>query len=478
MSLPLLIRDVTVGAADHVDVAIDGGVIAAIGRGLPLCDRIVHGRGGVLLPGLHDHHLHLFGLAAQMGSLRLDAQTTSAQLRDKLTAACTSRGDGDWIRVTGYHESAAGSLDRDMLDRWAPRVPVRVQYATGTLWVFNSAGLTQLRPGSPGADPLERDPQGRLTGRLWHGDAWLRQRTAGIVPDFAAVGKMLAAAGVTGVTDTSPTTGAREAALLSRAHADGRLPQRLHLMSEGPLEPSANGHYTVGPVKVMLHEAQLPDLGDLVARIAQARSWGRTLAFHCATATELAFALAALDVRGVRRGDRIEHGSVIDASAIPELAARGLTVVTQPAFIEERGDRYLATVDPDDVDNLYRCGRLLQAGVRVAGSTDAPYGAADPWAAMRSACTRRTRAGRRIGEQEAVSAAQALAMFMGSADDPGGAARQVVPGVNADLCLLTSALEPALRQLRADCVAATIIGGELAYLPDADQASFAVTPHA
>jgi predicted amidohydrolase YtcJ len=226
----------------------------------------------------------------------------------------------------------------------------------------------------------------------------------------------------------------------------------------------------------MLHEAHLPDFGELAARIAQVRSWGRTLAFHCATAAELAFALAALDADGVRYGDRIEHGSVIDASAIPELAARGLTVVTQPAFIEQRGDRYLATVDPGDFDNLYRCGSLLQAGVRVAGSTDAPYGAADPWTAMRAACTRRTREGRPIGLQEAVSAAQALAMFMGPADDPGGTARRVEPGAKADLCLLASALEPALCELRADCVAGTIIDGELAYLRDPDQASFAMAP--
>ncbi len=478
MSPRLLIRDVTVGTAERVDVAIERGVIAAISRSLPPCDRIIDGRGGALLPGLHDHHMHLFGLAAQMGSLRLDAQTTGAQLRDRLEAACTSRGPDDWIRVTGYHESAAGSLDRDMLDRWAPQVPVRVQYATGTLWVFNSAGLAQIRPQGPGADLLEREPQGRLTGRLWHGDAWLRQRIPGTVPDFAAVGRLLAKAGVTGVTDTSPTTGAPEAALLAQAHAQGCLPQRLHLMSGGPLAPCANSHYTVGPVKLLLHEAHLPDLDELAARIAQARSWGRTVAFHCATAAELAFALAALDVGGVRRGDRIEHGSVIDASVIPELAARGLTVVTQPAFIEERGDRYLATVDPGDIDNLYRCGSLLQAGVRVAGSTDAPYGDADPWAAMRSACARRTRAGRPIGRQEAVSAAQALALFMGPADDPAGTARRVAPGARADLCLLASPLESALRQLHADCVAATIIDGEVAYLRDPDQASFAVAHQA
>jgi hypothetical protein len=158
------------------------------------------------------------------------------------------------------------------------------------------------------------------------------------------------------------------------------------------------------------------------------------VAAHCVTAAELAVMLAAFDVAGARAGDRIEHGGVIAPAAIGELKRLGLTVVTQPAFILERGDRYLAEVDPAEQNDLYRCASLLAAGVPVAGSSDAPYGSLDPWTALRAAVDRRTRSGAPIGPGERVSASAALGLYLGSFEDPGGPPRRITPGEAADLC--------------------------------------------
>ena len=76
---------------------------------------------------------------------------------------------------------------------------------------------------------------------------------------------------------------------------------------------------------------------------------------------------------------------MISAELVPVLAERGLTVVTQPGFVAERGDRYLLDVPPEEHADLYRCASLLDAGVPVAGSTDAPYTSPDPWLAIRAA---------------------------------------------------------------------------------------------
>ncbi|MCE3290528.1 MAG: Amidohydrolase 3, partial [Caulobacter sp.] len=191
------------------------------------------------------------------------------------------------------------------------------------------------------------------------------------------------------------------------------------------------------------------------------RAQGRGIAVHCVTATELAFTLAAFEAFGSWPGDRIEHGSVIPAAAIGALARLNLTVVTQPAFVGERGDRYLRTVDPSDQPDLYRCASLLEAGVRVAASSDAPYAGADPWAAMRAAVSRRTPAGHGLGEAERLSPARALDLFLGSFDDPGGPPRRLGLGTPADLCLLTA--PPAEAPFAARPVAATVIGGRLAF---------------
>ena len=51
---------------DLVDVRLVNGVIAAIGPDVrpEEGDEVIDARGGALLPGLHDHHLHLAALAA------------------------------------------------------------------------------------------------------------------------------------------------------------------------------------------------------------------------------------------------------------------------------------------------------------------------------------------------------------------------------------------------------------------------------
>jgi predicted amidohydrolase YtcJ len=61
-----------------------------------------------------------------------------------------------------------------------------------------------------------------------------------------------------------------------------------------------------------------------------------------------------------------------------EVKQLGLTVVTRPVFIRERGDQYAQHGSPLDRGGLYRCASLIAAGAPVAGSSDALYGSADP----------------------------------------------------------------------------------------------------
>jgi len=186
---------------------------------------------------------------------------------------------------------------------------------------------------------------------------------------------------------------------------------------------------------------------------------------HCVTAAELALTLAAFDVAGAAVGDRIEHGGVIPIEAIARLKALGLTVVTQPAFVRERGDRYLAEVEPRDQPDLYRCASLIAAGVPVAFSSDAPYASPDPWAGIAAATRRTTREGRPLGADERVGASEALAMYLGEA--AGGPARRVEVGAPADLCLLANPLKDALAASSAELVRATFIGGRVVFYADA-----------
>lgn len=436
------------------DVRLADGRITEIGERLRGGDEM-DGGGGALIPGLIDHHIHLLALGAQAASLDVSRFRDARAFEDAVRRRLSAKGPGEWLRVTGYHEGIAGSLDRHVLDRLARSHPLRVQHQTGSLWVLNSAALA-LVGDDRAADCIERDERGAPTGRLWRGDAWLSSRIGRSPPDLRSIGADLAAMGVTGLTDASATTTAASAKVLAAAG----LPQKLTLMSAEPLEPAAG--YTVGARKVLLDDHDLPPFDDFLKIIAEARRRQRPVAVHCVTAGELALTLAAFGTAGSREGDRIEHGGIIPEDAIEVLQRLGLTVVSQPGFIAERGDRYLAEVERADIESLYRCASLQAAGVPVAGSSDAPYTTPDPWAAMRAAVTRRTLGGAVIAPSERIAPRAALDLYLGSFEEP-GRPRTLRVGEAADLCLLKAPMAEAMGALDASLVAATLVDGEVVY---------------
>ena len=438
-----------------VDVRIEGGRIVEAAPppdgGTPgPGDDVFDAHGGALLPGLHDHHIHLLALAAAARSVRAGPADVAgaAGLAEALRAADAAMEPGRWIRAVGYHESVAGPLDRHALDAIVAGRPVRVQHRSGALWVLNSAAVRAVGLDSP-------------SGQLYGLDGWLAERVPHEPLDLAAVGRALLDCGVTGVTDATPTERREDLELLAVAVAEGGLPQDVVVMGGPGLDPTAGAELERGPVKLVVADHRLPDLDGLVAAIDNAHRSGRAVAVHCVTRIGLLLALAAWDEAGADAGDRVEHGAVVHPEEAVRIAAHGLTVVTQPAFVAERGDDYLADVERDDRPYLWRCAGLLQAGIAVAGSTDAPFGPADPWQAIAAATTRRTAAGEILGGDERLDARRALALFLGPSGAPGGAARRATPGAPGDLCLLAAPLEEALRAPSASLVVATIRRGHL-----------------
>jgi predicted amidohydrolase YtcJ len=216
-------------------------------------------------------------------------------------------------------------------------------------------------------------------------------------------------------------------------------------------------------VKIVLDDAGYPALDDLVAVIEAAHAADRAVALHTVTRTSVALAVAALDGASRRRGDRLEHGSVIPPELFDAIRDLELTIVTQPGFVRERGDRYLEDVDAEDRDHLYRCGSLLDQGIRVAAGTDTPYSDLDPWPAIRTATTRATAGGQVLGAGEAVDPRTALGLWLGPADDPGGPPRQVAAGQPADLVLVDRPLADLLADPTRDAVVATIVAGRVVH---------------
>lgn len=456
----MLIRRAELEDGTVQDVRLEEGRVAVIGMLAPMPgEQVIEANGGLLLPGLHDHHIHVPALAASLTSVACGPPDVNSW--DTLAERLQMPGTG-WLRGTGYHESVAGLLDREMLDRMVPDRPVRIQHRTGRMWFFNSLGLELLLRDEDAPSGLEHDGT-RYTGRLFDEDAWLRRVLSGTLPSFADVGQRLARVGVTGLTDMSPANDAVIARHFAAEQKRGALPQRVVLAGRLDLRgEDMQGQLRLGAVKLHLHDADLPSLEEATQFIVQAHERGRGVAVHCVTDVELMFALAAFEDAGTVAGDRIEHASVAPDHLVEEIARLGLAVVSQPHFIAERGDIYIREVEPDHQSVLYRLRAFLNAGVCLAGGSDAPYGSIDPWAAMAAAVSRRTVAGHVIAGQEALSPEEALDLYLRVPNDL-RRRRRVEPGAMADLCLLDQPWAVARSALCASHVFTTIINGKLCF---------------
>ena len=440
----LLIANAEVDGVAPLEIRCYEGRIVEIARALPAADGEfrLDAEGGAVIPGLNDHHIHLFALAAASRSMPCGPPG----VRDvaELAKGLAEAPGAGWIRGVGYHESVAGTLTRQDLDRLCGDRPVRIQHRSGKMWFLNSAAERELGLTVP-------------DGQLFRGDALLRERLA-VDADFRSTvedtSRRLASYGVTGLTDATPTNDAATARLFEVF----RLFQRVNLMGDESLAS--------GSLKIMLDDVALPDLDALVARIGRAHERNRPVAFHCVTRTELVFALSALRDAGTVPGDRIEHASVTDPATMALFRdtprnPNDVTVVTQPNFIAERGEQYLADVPPSDHDALYRCRGFIDAGIPLGGGTDAPFGDPDPWAAMRAAVRRKTARGRVVGNAERLTPERALALFTTPLSDPGGKPMRIAAGASAALCVLRRPWTQARLSLDRSDVRASVSGSLL-----------------
>jgi predicted amidohydrolase YtcJ len=390
--------------------------------------------GGTVIPGIHDHHVHLRSAAAALTSVRVGPAEVRG--RDDLARALADAavGSDGWIRAVGYHEAVAGPLDRDLLDEVSPPVPVRVQHRSGVLWTLNSAGLTRVG--------LTDHPDGRLRSADHSWSDTLQRNEGGL----AEISRRLSAYGVTGVTDATPDFEVSDIVKLLAAHRRGELRQRVHCLAPG---------------KRILHDGDL-DLDELAAWIADRHAADAPVAVHCVTAAQLVVTLSALREVGTHPQDRIEHAAVVPDDSIADLAELDVMVVTQPNFVAERGDQYLADIPAAEHRELWRLASLRSAGVKVALSTDMPFGDGDPWTSMRAAVRRTTATGAVLGADECVSAREALTMFLGTSTRPTDA-RAIAPGQPGDLCVLAAPPAEVLCELDSTMVAAAVIAGGVVF---------------
>uniref|UniRef100_UPI003D8DC4EC amidohydrolase family protein n=1 Tax=Gordonia sp. B7-2 TaxID=3420932 RepID=UPI003D8DC4EC len=455
--------DLGVGRPQQIRVTLDpvSTIVAIDDRIATAGVEVVDAGGHAVLPAFTDHHLHLAAMARAGESVRCGPPDVVDRTQLARAIANTPPDADGWIRGTGYVETVAGDLDRSDLDTFEPHRPLRIQHRSGAMWMLNSVGVERVGVESGDHPGIERDATGRATGRLWRADAWLRSHLPQPrFPSLVDVGTRLRAYGIAEITDATPDLDDTAIAAITDAVDDSTLIGTVCLLGVPLGRTLDHPRISVGPFKIVIADSDLPSLDDLAERIAAAHHADRSVAVHCVSRVAFALLLAAWDIVGVRAGDRIEHAGIVPAEACADLARRGVIVVTQPAFLSDRGDDFLDGSEISDHADLYRCGSLINAGVPVALSSDAPYGPLSPWEAVGAAVERRTASGRVVGDDdERISVPDALSRHVTPANDPGGAPRRIAVGESSDLIIADRPLAEVL-ELPGDVrTFGSVIGG-------------------
>ncbi|MFC5825016.1 amidohydrolase [Nonomuraea insulae] len=445
-------------------VGIRNGRIAGLDDdldGWDTAERIDAG-GACLLPGLIDAHTHLELRGQAMSALDIGACTTPSGALELIAKAAAGRPRDAWIEVGGYDQAAIGRhLTAAELDVAAGGRRVWVRHISCHASVVSTAVLAA-------------EPDRELVGRPRLAAGLLEELEQNVVRrqrlPYAGgeLGEVIAAAaqearrqGVTFCVDAgnggevgslSPVDGAAYLDL----HASGRLPVRMGLMPsmdvlrELPVHRDdryrrgidlglrsgfgsdslflagqkvvLDGGMSVGTARMTEPFAGLDGLGTwrddpeaMAEAIVDGHLAGWQMAVHAIgdAAMDLAVEAFTKAQRTLPRLDarhRIEHGGAIRPDHVARVAELGVSVVTQPSFLYDFGDRYTELLGPSRAGWLYRGRSLLDAGVRLVGSTDRPL-PGTPLRAVQALAERASSSGRVSSPEERVTVREALEAF-------------------------------------------------------------------
>lgn len=508
-------RIVWVGPTEELPEAYAGSAYAEVDLG-----------GARVMPGFVDAHMHALMLAsyAKQISALPPAITSIEDLVDAIRARRAKQGPDRWIEGWGYDESLLAERrppTRWDLDRGCADAPVCIIRTCSHIRCVNSralelAGIDRTTPDPPGGE-IERDVSGEPTGVLKESARDLvtpvmpKRSTADAVADLVDLGHLLASQGIVAATDLCTLNG-QDAFPYLEAAVHAGMPQDLasYVLWDDVNEIAG---YTIAPelldrsrrafmagVKVLTdgsvsgrtawfdepylplagtHSEDTPTYGistcsdaNLDRAIAFCQRTGCQLSAHAMGTRAIDHALERVlraglwDAGGVAPL-RIEHVTAPSASAIETMARLRVPVVTQPIFAYCETGSYLANLGKERTRRSYPLRTLMDAGVPLVISTDAPATSwatpSDPFTNIKAAVTRRAHSGFDLGQREALTVEEALCCYTREAARVIGfeGLGQIAPGYKASFIVLDrDILAVPASELDQVCVQATYIRGQ------------------
>ena len=480
--------------------------------------------GRTAVPGLIDSHIHQFYVGLNLPTVQLLDARSVADVQAKIAARAAETPKGEWIVGTsGWHESLLdeGRMPtRWELDEAAPDHPVIVPRG-GHVVTVNSKALERAGIADETPDPvggvIVRDPDsGAATGVLLESAAYFARRVAPLIPPEDEMADLLKAAmkelngyGIVSVTD--PVIDETSIAVYRRLRDEGAITVRTELLYKAAdraetergiaamKAETGDDMLCFAGVKFMLdggvEGARLSEPYRIVPGEQPHADYRGLLMTPPGGEEEFVECLALVAEAGLQAqthgvGDEAIDVIVRSYAAVAEtsdIAALRWTLMhvflpTEEALETMRRIGVLATVQDHPVllgHNQRRwwgderaaaaipIRRLIDRGLLVGGGSDGPVVPVDPFLSMWWMVTRGTLLGYRLGEDQAIGADEALALYtvnnariMGVEDERG----TIEPGKLADLAVLSQdivAVDPdEIRNTRA---LLTMVGGKVVH---------------
>ncbi len=488
---------------DSADLLRDAGVDAT---------RVDLG-GRTLVPGFNDAHAHIWKIGHFLTTL-LDLRRVRSlpELTDRVRARSAQIPAGAWLLGRGYNEAmlregrAPTRLD---LDGAAPGRPVVLTRTCGHIQAVSSMALQRAgidaATSAPVGGVIERDEWGDPTGVLHETAMGLVNRAIPLpTPDEyesmidAALRHQLSL-GITSSSDCGVSPSILKA--YRDMDAEGRLPARINVMPlrrmDGIAEPLPLPDQFVSD-KLRIDTVKFLTDGGLSGATAalsvpyrhadtngvlrfereelhelcrESHDSGWRIASHAIGDRAIDEVLDIYESLGPHlRGytHRIEHFGLPDAVQLTRAARAGIIAAPQTVFIRTFGRNFRHYLPEAFLPRCYPIRAMIDAGITVALSSDAPVVEDDnPLLGMAAALTRRDVEGQTIAPEQAITIEEALyAYTMGGALASGDEANRgsIETGKWADLAVLTgNPLETDPDVLTDISVDMTFVGGELAF---------------
>jgi predicted amidohydrolase YtcJ len=500
-------------------VGIREGRIALVGRNetvleaaSPSTRRIDLG-GRTVVPGFNDAHAHIWKIGHLLTTM-LDLRRVGGI--EELVRAVERFADrlpaGSWLQGRGYNEATLRERrgpTRNDLDRAAPHRPVVLTRTCGHICAVNSLALERAgidaETTAPIGGVIERDSDGHPNGLLHETAIGLLKRVMP-VPGPGEYDAMIAAGlrhqlslGITSSADcgVTPEILAAYRALDSTAALPARvnvmplrrvdgvpapvpLPERFRseMLRVDTIKFLADGGLSGATAALSVnyrhaaHKGVLRfDRDELHALCRETHSAGWRIATHAIGDVAIEQTLDIYEALGRHpRGlaHRIEHFGLPDAAQLRRAARLGVIAAPQAIFIHCLGRNFRNYLPDSFLPRTYPIRAMLDAGIPVALSSDAPVVEDDnPLAGMMAAVIRRDLDGERIAPEQAITAAEALYGYtrggaIASGDE--GNRGSLEPGKWADLSVLAGnplTVDPeALSQIAVDM---TLVAGRIAF---------------